>query len=227
MESNIPEQNVPLKETSHTKKSFLPWILVILLIGVGVWLFFKRSHSQTETSLVASSSPYISNEENFSLEDKSAIGKFIENQIHTLSPVEASSGTKFSVRSAQYKGNGEFLVVYSDSFSTYTARGIFQLPEPKKINIVSFDIISEVSSVVSEEKQKVVEAYIKENISTLSPEKEVLGGKFYTTRLVFEKNNTLHVEYEDGHNAYVAMVHFALEENNQVKILDWTIVSPK
>ena len=51
-----------------------------------------------------------------------------------------------------------------------------------------------------------IEDYVKENIVGLSNEAgtpEVLGGKFYVTKL--EANGgTVVVNYEDGHNAYVA-----------------------
>jgi hypothetical protein len=48
-----------------------------------------------------------------------------------------------------------------------------------------------------------IEQYVSQNISELSPEKEVLGGTFYVTKI--EANaGTGTVEYEDGHNAFVA-----------------------
>lgn len=41
--------------------------------------------------------------------------------------------------------------------------------------------------------------YVKNNISQISPEKEVLGGKFYLNKINFIGNNSAVVEYEDGH----------------------------
>jgi hypothetical protein len=50
-----------------------------------------------------------------------------------------------------------------------------------------------------------VEAYITQNISALSPIKETMGGTFYVTEIEVEpEENKGKVEYEDGHNAYVA-----------------------
>lgn len=64
--------------------------------------------------------------------------------------------------------------------------------------------------------QAKVENYIKANISILSPEKEVLGGKFYVTRILFINNDKVHIEYEDGHIALVANANFQVDDNNVV-----------
>jgi hypothetical protein len=48
-----------------------------------------------------------------------------------------------------------------------------------------------------------IEDYIKLNISQLSPEKEVLGGKFYVTSIHAQDGKGT-VSYEDGHNAFTA-----------------------
>lgn len=48
-----------------------------------------------------------------------------------------------------------------------------------------------------------VEEYVRENISALSPEKEQVGGTFQVTRIEAADGKGV-VEYEDGHNAYVA-----------------------
>ncbi len=41
--------------------------------------------------------------------------------------------------------------------------------------------------------------YVSKNISSLSPEKPVLGGKWYVIRFWFVKEKAAYVEYEDGH----------------------------
>jgi len=41
--------------------------------------------------------------------------------------------------------------------------------------------------------------YVGKNIAGLSPEKPVLGGKWYVIRFWFVKDNAAYVEYEDGH----------------------------
>jgi hypothetical protein len=55
----------------------------------------------------------------------------------------------------------------------------------------------------SQSKLMSVEAYVSQNISELSPEKEVLGGKFYVTDIQIADGKGF-VSYEDGHVAYTA-----------------------
>lgn len=63
------------------------------------------------------------------------------------------------------------------------------------------------------EKKLAVEQYLKENISTISPEKEVLGGKFYITKIDWLENNSGIVEYEDGHIALKATFDYEVQIN--------------
>src|SRR5574344_149715 len=51
------------------------------------------------------------------------------------------------------------------------------------------------------ELKETVKNFLNETLSTISPEKEVLGGKFYVTNLELSENNSGVVEYEDGHIA--------------------------
>ena len=48
------------------------------------------------------------------------------------------------------------------------------------------------------------EAYLRQNISTLSPESAVLGGTFYVTSITWLDDESVLVEYEDGHIALKA-----------------------
>ncbi|MEX0689894.1 MAG: M14 family metallopeptidase, partial [Candidatus Paceibacterota bacterium] len=57
---------------------------------------------------------------------------------------------------------------------------------------------------VTIEREAVIENYIRNNISELSSESEVLGGTFYVTNIQFNQDNSGLVEYEDGHIALVA-----------------------
>ncbi len=59
-----------------------------------------------------------------------------------------------------------------------------------------------------------VEEYVKQNISTLSPEKEVLGGTFYVTEISVGEDGTGEVHYEDGHIALVADFTWEREEEH-------------
>jgi hypothetical protein len=69
-----------------------------------------------------------------------------------------------------------------------------------------------------------LDAYLKENISTLSPIKETMGGTFYITRTrAFDNNGT--VWYEDGHNAYTATFTYTVDDANVVTIENFAITA--
>jgi hypothetical protein len=68
-----------------------------------------------------------------------------------------------------------------------------------------------------------VEKYIREHVSEFSPEKEVLGGKFYVTKVEFLSSSRTLVEYEDGHNGFTANVDFYTDTEGIVRIVDWRI----
>lgn len=76
----------------------------------------------------------------------------------------------------------------------------------------------QINDEVSADTQSLVEAYIRENISKLSPEPAVLGGTFYVTSIQFTTPNSAIVEYEDGHIALRAQVDFSVSEENTVEI---------
>ena len=48
-----------------------------------------------------------------------------------------------------------------------------------------------------------------------APEKEVLGGKFYITKLTWVGDNSGIVEYEDGHIALRASFDFEIKTSDQ------------
>jgi hypothetical protein len=56
-----------------------------------------------------------------------------------------------------------------------------------------------------------IEAYVRENISTLSPEPAVMGGTFYVTDIE-AKDGSGTVWYEDGHIALVADFEYATDK---------------
>ncbi len=74
-----------------------------------------------------------------------------------------------------------------------------------------------------------VDAYIRENISLLSPEKAVAGGTYYVTDISFGTENINdggRVSYEDGHVAHVASFTYTIQ-GNEVEILTFTIEVPE
>lgn len=64
------------------------------------------------------------------------------------------------------------------------------------------------------EKEQIVEKYLNENISTISPIKEVLGGKFYITKLIWAGDNSGVIEYEDGHIVLAATFDYEIKTGN-------------
>lgn len=74
------------------------------------------------------------------------------------------------------------------------------------------------STIGEQEKQTLVGDYIRQHISELSPQKEVLGGKFYITQIRFVDNSRAVVEYEDGHIALVGLATYAVSPARQVQV---------
>lgn len=71
--------------------------------------------------------------------------------------------------------------------------------------------------------EDLVKEYIKENISQLSPESEVLGGTFYVTNIDFVEDNMVIVDYEDGHIALNAKAIFSVNDN-EVEINSFELI---
>ncbi|MFZ2151970.1 MAG: hypothetical protein WAV09_02560 [Minisyncoccia bacterium] len=67
--------------------------------------------------------------------------------------------------------------------------------------------------------------YLKKNISTLAPEKEVLGGTFYVTEFTRLDSTSGIVEYEDGHNAYKAKVVFSLHDDDNIAVTSFVLTN--
>ena len=65
--------------------------------------------------------------------------------------------------------------------------------------------------------------YLAKNISDISPEKEVLGGKFYITKLTLISSDKAEVEYEDGYIALKADFNFSIV-NDIIDIGDFVII---
>lgn len=68
------------------------------------------------------------------------------------------------------------------------------------------------------EERQIVETYLAENISQISPEKEVLGGKFYILKIDWLENKAGKIDYEDGH--IMLSANFTYEVNPQNKAVN-------
>ena len=82
--------------------------------------------------------------------------------------------------------------------------------------------LSTPQNVTNSPKAMLVDDYIKLNISTLSPIKETVGGKFYVTKIE-ATNGVGVVNYEDGHNAYTADFTYSTKENGAISIMSWSV----
>lgn len=67
-----------------------------------------------------------------------------------------------------------------------------------------------------------VEDYVRQNISTLSPAKEQLGGTFYVTQIEAHGGAGT-VSYEDGHNAYTADFRYTVDESGAPAVTSFTL----
>ena len=67
-----------------------------------------------------------------------------------------------------------------------------------------------------------IESYVSQHISELSPEKEVLGGKFYVTGIKVEGGYGT-VNYEDGHIALVADFTYTADDVTGIKITSFVV----
>ena len=75
-------------------------------------------------------------------------------------------------------------------------------------------------------QMELVKQYIENNISQISPQKEVLGGKFYITDLQLDNQGNGKVEYEDGHIALKASFIFDIK-NGEPVINKFNIINSK
>ncbi|HNZ83967.1 MAG TPA: hypothetical protein PLA41_02695 [Candidatus Pacearchaeota archaeon] len=74
-----------------------------------------------------------------------------------------------------------------------------------------------------EEKKLLINEYLENHISEISPQKEVLGGKFYITSLEINPEDKATVEYEDGHIVVKAVFDFQIK-NKEVFINNFKIL---
>lgn len=75
------------------------------------------------------------------------------------------------------------------------------------------------------EKEELLRSYLDENISELSPEKEVLGGKFFITSLILNGEDEFTIEYADGHIVLMASGKYSIDEENNVNIQEFNLLT--
>jgi len=74
------------------------------------------------------------------------------------------------------------------------------------------------------------ETYVKMHISELAPEKELLGGRFFVIKtaanLSADRSSVWgEVEYEDGHNSYVAEYVFRVNPNKSLTLRSFRLAN--
>lgn len=72
-------------------------------------------------------------------------------------------------------------------------------------------------------EQNLIKDYLTNHLSELSPTKEVLGGKFYLTRITFPQNNQAIIDYEDGHIALQAKIGYEIGPK-KLKITSFKVI---
>lgn len=74
------------------------------------------------------------------------------------------------------------------------------------------------------ENKLILSEYLMNNISVISPIKEVLGGKFFITNLDCRNSNLCEVEYEDGHILLKASFNYSIGVEKIVMIENFKII---
>lgn len=87
------------------------------------------------------------------------------------------------------------------------------------------ELVKNVTTDFAQPTQTRVEQYVTSNISELSPQKAVLGGTFYVTKILVGNKSGL-VYYEDGHIALTADFSFIVA-GDDIEILSFRIRSAK
>lgn len=79
------------------------------------------------------------------------------------------------------------------------------------------------SSASVEDNQRVADAYIRANITLLSPEPAVMGGTLHVTDIAWTSDKRAVVTYEDGHNQFVADADVTVNEGEKVVVSSFKI----
>ncbi len=100
----------------------------------------------------------------------------------------------------------------------FTGKGIGFLIVAIAISLFFIFKKDETKEVVVIEKG-IVEEYVRENIATLAPEDEVLGGTWYVVEIsIDEDTDTGEVVYEDGHIEGSASFSYIIAKDGEVVI---------
>ncbi len=181
------------------KKTNIFWILlvVVLLVFGFIWLFSNNQKTAGPKN------------------EQLIVEEYIRENIADLSPREAVLGGTFYVTSLNFIDENSVIVDYEDGHIDLRAEASFSIINNQVI-IDSFRLLNGNDQLIDDNKQVLVTNYINDNISELSPEPEVLGGTFYVTNLNFIDENSVIVDYEDGHIDLKARVIYSIIDKEVV-----------
>jgi hypothetical protein len=94
---------------------------------------------------------------------------------------------------------------------------VFFIRQRVNTNVDSESVLQEATTTNETTATATIEDYVRSNISSLSPDKEVLGGTFYITDIEAH-GGTGTVSYEDGHVNYTADFTYTIDQNGKVTI---------
>ncbi|HOZ53511.1 MAG TPA: hypothetical protein PK142_02435 [bacterium] len=121
------------------------------------------------------------------------------------------------------------LILLSISIILLLVLSLWNLQQKKNTPIEknNSEVITEINdkNKLTLEEQEIISGYLEKNISELSPEKEVLGGKFYITSIDFLSDQKLMIEYEDGHIALKAEIDFKYLDSENIVIENFKIIN--
>lgn len=197
-------------------------LLIVLILISGTWLFNRSKLLQQPPSN--------------NLATQQLVTEYLQENISALSPEPEVLGGTFYVTNLEFFDDQSVKVEYEDGHIALSAMVRYLIDRNNQITITDFNVLPAPPAPVKEfneevvtyspsqsEIENLVEQYIRENISALSPEPEVLGGTFYVTDLEFLDEQSVKVGYEDGHIALEALANYFLD-NGLVMINSFEVI---
>jgi hypothetical protein len=134
----------------------------------------------------------------------------------------AGYGDRLDQTVAQVKTPHQIVIrVSQDEIISAVTDDVFSELDNDVINLAIIENSQEPddTSLIKAEREAIVVDYLQNNISDLSPVKEVLGGTFYVTNIEFTDSRRGTVEYEDGHIALEAQFEYFFDDVENLEII--------
>lgn len=134
--------------------------------------------------------------------------------------------TDLRTKSKTLVGKGPFYLFAAKSGATGSRVIVVHPPLNQSAAEANAEVIRKVAESLAidapQDADAILGDYMREKISELSPQKEVLGGKFYITKLEAHGGAGT-VSYEDGHNAYTADFKYSVDAKGKLNVTNFTI----